>query len=57
MSKAYTAAEIPELEDDPWDAFLEDDDLEPEPEPGDFSYDDDVLPFKDISTGVLFAIL
>lgn len=57
MSKNYTATESPEYEDDPWDVFLGDDDLEPEPEPSDFWFDDEELPFADISTDVLLARL
>jgi hypothetical protein len=39
-------------DDDPWDVFLADDDeLDPEPEPGDFYPDDEELPFTDEQTG------
>jgi hypothetical protein len=57
MSNNRAAAECPELEDDPWDVFLGDDDLEPEPEPGDFWFDYEELPTTDISIDVQLATL
>lgn len=57
MANKDTAINSPETEGDPWDVFLGDDDLEPEPQPGDFSFEDDELPFTGMSTEVLFAAL
>lgn len=57
MPKNYAAANSRAIEDDPWDVFLGDDDLEPEPEPGDFWFDDDELPCTDLATDVLPATL
>jgi hypothetical protein len=57
MSKNCIAAESPDLEDDPWDVFLGDDDLEPEPESGDFWFEDDESPPTDISTDLLHTTL
>jgi hypothetical protein len=57
MSNNRAAAESPELEDDPWDVFLGDDDLEPQPEPGDFWFDDEEFSTTDITTDVQLAML
>jgi hypothetical protein len=43
MTQTYSSVEIEEPEDDSWDVFLSDDDLEPEPEPGDFWFDDEEI--------------
>jgi hypothetical protein len=55
MSLTCSIAEIDEPEDDPWDVFLSDDDLEPEPGLGDFWFDEE-LPFTDVAD-VLHAAL
>ncbi len=47
LARIKTAQKLTATDDDPWDAFLVDDDeRDPLPEPGDFGHDEDAEEFR-----------